>query len=242
MPNLRFVAALALTVALSGQAFALELTDRSVDVAGRLDVKAAAALSDKLLKLDVDSDRPIYLMITATDGTAQGVSIVADTIRSLKSPVVGVVMTQVYDAGAALAPFTDRVLMFPSSGLVFTELEYEGVKKPEPPPEPKPGETAPKFKAPTATEAMLQKAREQFLERFDARLAKRLNMKAEAYKAALDGGGLMVSADEAVAKKIAHAVVDQLSFTQLPTVKTEVKVVTTRKDTKIVKPEGDDAK
>lgn len=247
MPGLRLALArpltlalaLALTLALSGAALALDLTDRNVDVAGKLDVKSASTLSDKLIKLDADSDRPIYLMITATEGSAQGVMILADTIHSLKSPVVGVVLTQVHDAGAALAPFTDRVLMFPSAGLVFTEIEYEGVKKPEPPPEPKAGETPPKVKEPTPTELMLQKAREQFLGRLYARLAKRLNMKADALKAAIAGGGLMIGADEAVSQKIAYAVVDQLTFTTLPTVKTEVKVVTIRKDTKIVKPEGD---
>ncbi|PKN54079.1 MAG: hypothetical protein CVU56_28460 [Deltaproteobacteria bacterium HGW-Deltaproteobacteria-14] len=246
MPGLRLALArpltialtTALTIAISGAALALDLTDRNVDVAGKLDVKSASTLSDKLIKLDADSDRPIFLMITATEGSAQGVMIVADTIRSLKSPVVGVVLTQVHDAGAALAPFTDRVLMFPSAGLVFTEVDYEGVKKPEPPAELKPGETPPKVKAPTPTELMLQGARERFLGRFYGRLAKRLNMKADALKAAIDAGGLMLGVDEAVAQKIAYAVVDQLTFTTLPTVKTEVKVVTTRKDTKIVTPEG----
>jgi len=241
MPRLRLALAVALTLALSSSALALELTDRNVDVAGKLDVKAASKLSDQLLKLDADNDRPIYLMITATEGSAQGVMILADTIRSVKSPVVGVVVTQVHDAGAALAPFTDRVLMFPSSGLVFTEVEYEGVKKPEPPPEPEEGKPAPKVKEPTPTEVTLQKARAQFLERFYGRLAKRLDMKSGALTTAIDGGGLMMSPTEAVSKKVAYAVVESLSLTELPKVKTEVKVITTQKDTRIVTPE-DDAK
>lgn len=240
MPRLRIALAVALTLALAGPSLALELTNRNVDVEGKLDVKSASKLADKLLKLDAESERPIYLMITATEGSAQGVMIVADTIRSLKSPVVSVVVTQVHDAGAALAPFADRVLMFPSSGLVFTEVEYEGVKKPEPPPEPKEGEAPPKVKPPTATEVTLQKAREQFLERFYGRLAKRLNMKADALAKAIADGGLMMKADEAVAKKVAFAVVDQLSFTELPKVKTEIKVTTTRKDTRILQPEEGD--
>lgn len=232
----RLFAALLVTLAVLSPAAALELTDRNLDVAGAIDIKAAATLSDKLLKLDADSAEPIFLLITATQGSAQGVMIVADTIRSLKSPVVAVVLTHVRDAGAALAVLTDRVDMFPSAGLLFGEIEYEGVKKPEPPAEPKPGETAPKAKDPTPAEQTLQKVRQAFLDRFHGRLAKRLGMKPEALTAAIKGGGLVMTADEAVAQKVASSVVDQLTYAQVPSVKTEVKVITTRKDTKIVKP------
>lgn len=235
--------AAALTVAASAPAAALDLTDRSLDVQAKLDVKVAASLADRLLKLDAASDLPIYLLITSTEGSAQGVLLLADTIRSLKSPVVGVVLTQVHDAGAALAALTDRLYVFPSAGLIFTELDYEGVKKPEPPtpadPKPdadgKPAETPAKAaKVPTPTELTLQRARATFLDRLNARLAKRLQMQPAALATAIANGGVSFDATEAVSKGVAHAVVDQVTYTQLPVDKLEIKVITLQKDTRML--------
>ena len=121
---------------LSSAAMALDLTQRKVTVDSKLNVSSATKVANKLIAFDAQADAPITLMISATDGSAQGVQLLADTIRSLKSPVVAAVVTQVHGAGAALATFTDRVLVYPSAGFVFTELPYEGVKKPKKP-EPK---------------------------------------------------------------------------------------------------------
>lgn len=239
------LAALSTLAATGPAAHALDLTDRSLDVQVKLEVKAAASLADRLLKLDAASDLPIYLLITSTEGSAQGVLLLADTIRSLKSPVVGVVLTQVHDAGAALAAFTDRVYLFPSAGLIFTELDYEGVKKPAPPPAAdatpdaaaKPADPkAAAAKEPTPTERTLQRARATFLDRLNARLAKRLRLQPAALAAAIAGGGLSFDASEAVAKGVAHAVVDQVTYTQLPVDKLEVKVITLQKDTRMLTP------
>jgi len=222
----------------AGPAVALELTERKLDVE-RIDIKTATNLADRLIKLDARGVAPIHLVITATDGSAQGVLILADTIRSLRSPVVGVVLTQIHGTGAALAPFTDRVVVFPSAGLIFTELEYEGVRKPEPPSEtaaadkPADGKAAPKAEE-NKTQLLLQTARERFLERFYERLAQRLYMKGPTLAQAIADGGLMMTAEEAVAKRVAFAIVEQVSFVTIPTDKVEVKVVTTQKEVRAI--------
>ncbi len=250
----RLVLAVVALVGLAAPASALTLTDRNVDLQGKLDIKSASKIADKLLKLDAVSDAPIFLIIGATDGTAQGVMIVADTVRTLASPVVGVVMTEIHGAGAALAPFTDRVVVFPSAGLIFTELDYEGVKKP---PEPEEAEAedkakdkgesedgagkgdakaaAPKAKKkePSKRMLLLHKARAAFLDRFYGRLAKRMFMKKAELLAAIDEGGLLMSAQEAVSKRVAHAVVDKLVYVKLPVEKSEVKVTTTDKKVEV---------
>lgn len=227
--------ALLLMLAVAVPAHALELTDRNIAVDESVSVKAVGKIADKLLKLDAAQEAPIYLLISATKGSAQGVMLLADTIRSVKSPVVGVVLTQVHGAGAALAPFTDRMLIYPSAGLVLTEIEYEGVKKPKPPKTPEPAKegakpTTPKPpEPPTKESVLLQRARAEYLARVYGRLAKRMNMKASDLTKKIAAGGFIVTADEAVDRKIAFAKVNSLSYVKLPVEKTEVKVIRTKK-------------
>lgn len=140
------VGALWLLTAVPGTASALELTQRQVQVSGKLDVSSAGKLSEKLLAFDAQGTAPIHILVSATSGTAQGVLLLADTIRSVESPVVAVVTTHVRGAGAALVVFADHVLVYPSSGLVFTEVPYEGVKKYEPPEKKKKKADKPKAK------------------------------------------------------------------------------------------------
>ncbi len=216
----------------------LNLTDRQVEANGTLNVSAAQKLVAKLIQLDAQAEAPIFLTISSTDGTAQGVLLVADTIRSLRSPVVGVVVTQVHGPGAALAAFTDRIMMFPSSGLVFTELEYEGVKKPK---AAKAGANGAAAESDVAAETngedvLLQKARQQYLDRFNAQLASRLNLKSAADLVRRMEAGYFVTPDEAVRQKVAHAVVDRITYATLPEEKREVKITTTDKRTRTVDP------
>jgi hypothetical protein len=227
---------------------ALDLTQRKVAVEGKLNVNAATKVADKLIAFDAQADAQITLMITATEGTAQGVQLVADTIRSLKSPVVAAVVTQVRGAGAAVATFADRVLVYPSAGFVFTELTYEGVKKPKKPKKPeaekpeKPEAEKPEAKEaeakkpeePEPEEVLLQAARTSYLERFNARLAKRIHWKAKKLTAKMAEGGFIVNADEAVRQKIADAIVQTITYTTLPETKRETKVITTDKRTRAV--------
>ena len=241
----------------------LHLTQRQTSVSGNLDVGSATKVAEKLLAYDAQSPGPIFLMITATKGTAQGVMVVADTIRSLQSPVVGVVMTEVHGAGAAVAVFCDRVVVFPSAGFVFTELDYEGVAKPkkkdtepvvekiEMSVEPQAdGDAADSDTAETPAAAadakqkpaeepdpaklLLERARETYLERIHARLAKRLYFKPGTLEAKLDEGGFLVTATEAVDQKIAYSVVDRMTLTKLPETKRELKVTTTETEAETV--------
>lgn len=221
-----------LGVSTAAGAQTLDLTQRQVPVVGKLDVASATKVASTLIDVDAQAEAPIFLMITATAGTAQGVLIVADTIRSLQSPVVGVVMTQVHGAGAAVATFADQVLMYPAAGLVFNEIPYEGVdkpKKPEPPKALKEGETAKPPEEPKPEEVLLQAAREQFMARFHERLAARIYWKAHTFTSKLEEGGFVMAADEAVRGKVATAVVDRITYTQLREIKKEIKVITTEK-------------
>lgn len=225
-------AALALVITAAGSASALDLTQRKVEVAGKLNVAAASKIADTLIAFDAAAEAPIYLMITATEGSAQGVMMVADTVRSLVSPVVSVVVTQVHGPGAALAPFGDQVLIYRSAGLVFTEVDYEGVKKPEPPKKaepPKEGEKAPEVEPPKPEEVLLQAARSAYLERFYGQLAERMLWRSAMLTSKLAEGGFVMTPEEAVRHKIAARVVDRITYTKLPEVKREVKVITTRK-------------
>jgi ATP-dependent protease ClpP protease subunit len=238
----------------------LDLTQRKVTVSGKLNVAAATKVADSLISIDAQAQAPIFMIVTATDGTAQGVMLLADTIRSLNSPVVSVVATQVHGAGAAVATFADKVVVYRSAGLAFTDVPYEGVKKYE---EPKPPSAAPakkdgddakeppkakespkdkdkpkpkakaKAKERTATEKFLQDVvRTKYLERFHQALAKRIHWKAKRLAKQLsDEGGIILTPKEAVEQKIADEVIDRISYEKLPEIKREVKVTTTDKVT-----------
>ena len=222
---------------LSSAAMALDLTQRKVTVDSKLNVSSATKVANKLIAFDAQADAPITLMISATDGSAQGVQLLADTIRSLKSPVVAAVVTQVHGAGAALATFTDRVLVYPSAGFVFTELPYEGVKKPKKPEPKKPaaeGEEAEEPAPPEPEELLLQAARTSYLERFNARLAKRIHWRTKKLTKKMAAGGFIVTAEEAVRQKIADAIVESITYTALPETKSETKVITTDKRSRAV--------
>ena len=225
----------------SASAGTLELTQRKLAVSGTLNVSSASKLSDALVSLDGQAEAPIFMVVTATGGTAQGVMLLADTIRSVKSPVVAVVTTQVHGAGAAIATFADRVVVYRSGGLAFTEVPYEGVKKYTPPPEPpapKEGEEAkpkpkPKVKERKAGEKFLQDVvRKQYLDRFHKALAKRIHRKAaDLSKTLEENGGFILTPDQALKAKIADEVIDRITYTRLPELKREVKVTTTDKVT-----------
>jgi len=228
--------ALLLTLVAS-PAVALELGPRRIEVSGPIDTKAGVKLATDLVKLDEASADPIYLLVTASGGSAQGVMVVADAIAALESPVVAVVLAPVQGAGAALPLFADRVVMLPSAALVLTEVDYEGVARP---PETKaPEAAAPEVKPaqpPSRSEAFLHKVRADFLGRFWGAVARRLGDKSGgALQSEIEGqGGRVVTAGEALKKKIAYEVVSTIDTERAPTEKTELKVITTRTQTRTV--------
>jgi len=226
-------------------AAALELSTRRIEVASPIDSKAGAKLAADLMKLDEAGNEPIYLLVTASGGSAQGVMLAADAIRAVESPVVAVVLTSVQGAGAALPLFADRVVMLPSAELVFTEVDYEGVAKP---PEAKPADAKPatpgeiKAAEPKAelskSQIFLQKVRTDYLARFWVAVARRLgDTSGAALEAALrDQGGKVVTAQEALQKKLIFEVVGLIETQRVPTEKTELKVTTTRTQVKTAPP------
>lgn len=216
-----------LTLLVATPAAALELGPRRLEVSGPLDTKAGVKLATDLVKLNEAGNDPIYLLVTSSGGSAQGVMVVADAITALESPVVAVVLAPVQGAGAVLPLFADRVVMLPSATLVLTEVDYEGVAKP---PEAKPAQP------PSKAEAFLQKVRADYLARFWGAVARRLGDKSgAALQADLEAqGGRVVTAEEALKKKIAFEVVSTLETPRAPTEKTELKVITTRTQTRTV--------
>jgi len=239
----RIILGICLLAPVSASASTLQLTQRKVQVSGTLNVASATKVSNSLISIAAQADAPIYMVVTATGGTAQGVMLIADTIRSLKSPVVAVVTTQVHGAGAAVATFADKVVVYRSAGFAFTEVEYEGVKKYEPPrPSPaakkgeekdakdaKPAKPAPSAKERSATEKFLQDVvRSQYLARFQEALARRIHWKPKKLKSTLaDAGGLFLTPEQAVEQRVADEVIEKISYAKLPEVKREVKVTTT---------------
>lgn len=234
-----------LLTALAVPAQALEVTGRRLEVSGGVDTKVGLKLVTDLMKLDEASDSPIYLFVTGSGGSAQGVMMVSDAIKSLGAPVVAVVMAPVSGATATLPLFADRVVMLPNAQLVLTEVDYEGVPRP---PEPKAeaeaapgvsaGPAAPK-KEPSKAETFMQSVRASYLERFWAAVGKRLNEQGKALQAAIEGqGGRVITAQEALNKKVAHEVVSSLTTTRSANEKTELKVTTTRNKTRTAAPEA----
>lgn len=215
------------SIALPAQA--LEITERRLDVAGSVDTKDGAKLAADMLKLNEAGSEPIYLLVTATGGSAQGVMLVADAIRALESPVVAVVLTPVRGAGAALPLFADRLVMMPSAELVFTEVEYEGIAKPKEPEEPD------KAKPPTPGELFLQKVRADYLERFWVAVARRLKTSPDALTGDIESrGGRVVTAKQALGDGVAFEIATSLVSERGPSEKVELKITTTRKVIKTV--------
>ena len=232
---IRSIVGLLTVVFLGSHAHALHLTDRQLAVGGAVDVSSAQKTAAKMLAMDAEAEAPIYLMISSTRGSAQGVMLLADTVHALKSPVVAVVQTEVHGAGAALSVLTDRLVMFRSSGLVFTEVPYEGVKKHKPPTD----GAKEKNKELTKGETFLQEVRKTYLAQFWSRVAKRIKMKADAVQKQMDAGGFHWNARQVLKKKVAHSVVENLQYTKLPEGKTEVKTTTTVKTDRALPPTRD---
>ncbi len=202
----------------------LNLTDRQLIVNGAINLRVAQKFSQLLLKYDAAVKAPIYLLISDSRGTAQGVTLLADTIRAINSPVVAVVLTDIYGAGAALAVFADRTVMYRSSGLHFTEVEYEGVRKPKAKTKARPTRRPPP--KPSATALYLQQLRTKYLSAFWASVAKRAGMDAKALADAVKKGGFSLSPADAVKKKIAHSIPNRVTYTRLSTENSETKVTT----------------
>jgi ClpP class serine protease len=223
----RFVAFAVVASALvpSSSARALELGPRRIEIAQALDIRGALKLSQDLLRFNDASNAPIYLLIVAPGGSAQAVMMVADTVRSIDAPVVAVVMAPVSGAGAALALVADQVVMMPSAELQFTEVDYEGIAKRDPP---KP-DAPPEEPAVAAQRQFQQQLRSDYLKRFWTFVAKRLNENAATLQTTVETrGGFVVTAADALKKKVAVEVVAKIDASRTADEKTEIKATTTR--------------
>jgi membrane-bound ClpP family serine protease len=210
----------------SRPAAAIELGPRRIEVSANVDIKGALKIGQELLKFNDAGTAPIYLLIVTSGGTAQGVMMLADAIRSIDSPVVAVVLTPVAGAGAALALAADQVVMLPSAELHLTDVEYEGIPKKDPP---KPDATPPEEPAAATQRVFQQKVRSDYLARFWAFVGKRAGESGPALQQKVEGqGGVVITAQEALKKKIVAEVVAKIEQSRLVNEKTEVKAISTR--------------
>lgn len=209
----------------SPPATALELGPRRIEIAQALDIRTALKLSQDILRFNDASNAPIYLMIVASGGSAQGVMMVADTVKSIDAPIVAVVMTPVSGAGAALALVADQVVMLPSAELHFTEVEYEGIAKKDPPKADAPAEEP----AAAAQRTFQQKVRTDYLKRFWGFVAKRAGeTEANLVSAVETRGGFVMTAQDALKKKVATEIVARIDASRTLDEKMEIKAITTR--------------
>jgi len=216
----------------AGKNGTVTVTDRMIDVSGTLSVSSAQKIAKRMQKMDTQANAPIMLAISATRGSAQGVMLLRDSIQQLNSPVVGMVITQVHGAGAAAAMFTDMVVVYPSAGFVFTDVEYEGVRKPKKPSK----DDKAKKEEPTAEEKLLQQARTGYLDRFWAALAKRVKMKPADLASKIAAGGFVITAEDALKTKIAHRRADRIRYVKLNKMKESYKVTTSQRKTRTGSP------
>jgi hypothetical protein len=214
-----------LMAAIPQGAQALELGPRRVEISASLDIRTALKVSQDLLKLNEASQAPIYLLIVGSGGTAQGVLLVADTVKAIESPVVAVAMAPLMGAGAAVALVTDQLVMFPSAELALTEVEYEGIAKKDPPKTDAPAEEP----AVAATREFQQKVRADYLKRFWSVIARRAaEPEAALVEAVEKRGGRLITARDALSRKVTVELVSKVSSPRKLEDKTEVKAVTTR--------------
>jgi len=146
------------------------------------------------------------------------------------------VTTNLHGVGAALAVMADRVVMYRSSRLAFTEVEYEGVRKYKAPPVGKPSRFKKKAKKRTAIQKYLQTVRNDYLVRFWNTVASRLKMKPDAVAKQVASGGFSMLPAAAVKNKVAHAIIDSITWTPMANVSREVKTVISQKKYHTVAP------
>ena len=222
--SLFLIASLGVSSTFAKDGGTIVITDRLIEVNGTLSVSSAQKIAQRMQKMDNSANAPILLAISATRGSAQGVMLLRDSVQQMSSPVVGLVITQVHGAGAAAAMFTDQVIVYPSAGFVFTDVEYEGVRKPS--------TKTPPTEKPTAEAKLLQQARTSYLDRFWTALAKRVKMKPADLAAKIAAGGFVITPQEALKSKIAHRRADRIRYVKLNKTRESYKVTTSHRKTR----------
>ena len=204
----------------------LHLTDRQLVVGGTIDVASAQKTSAKLLSMDAGAGS--HLPYGFFDrGTAQGVMLLADTVRALKARL-SLLFKPKYGAGSALAVLTDACIR-PADWFSRNSIRRrEKAQTPKADEKEKPKELTEKAKAASVGSAAYLKHSESYCESIENE-GSRVREKMEA-------GGFHWTARQTL---VAHSVVEKLMYTKLHEGKTEVKTTTTVKTDRTVAPTQD---
>lgn len=216
-PIARSALSLLALLLLAGPARGLELTNRNVDLIGKVDTKVVRDAVQKLLELDDISHDPIFLHIDSFGGSVEAGFVLVDAITSIESPIYAVIESKAYSMAAIIAVFCDRRYILPHATMMFHEASYGTL-----------GED------PTIRSKVEFNIR--YLDRMHHEIAKRMGMDQKEYRQKIrDGWWLM--ADEALRAGIVDEVVEELTWSKLFTEKTEVKTTVTTIHKRQVEPE-----
>lgn len=202
---------------LGGPARGLELTNRNVDLIGKVDTKVVRDAVQKLLELDDISHDPIFLHIDSFGGSVEAGFVLVDAITSIESPIYAVIESKAYSMAAIIAVFCDKRYILPHATMMFHEASYGTL-----------GED-PSIRSKVEFNI-------RYLDRMHREIAERMGMDQKEYRQKIrDGWWLM--ADEALRAGIVDEVVEELTWSKLFTEKTEVKTTVTTIHKRQVEPE-----
>jgi len=202
---------------LAGPARGLELTNRSVDLIGKVDTKEVRDAVKQILELDDISHDPIFLRLDSFGGSVEAGFVLVDAIQAVESPVYAVIESKAYSMAAIIAIFCDRRYMLPHATMMFHEASYGTL-----------GED-PSIRSKVEFNI-------RYLDRMHREIAKRIGMELDDYRQKIrDGWWLM--ADEALKAGVIDEVVEELTYSKLFVEKTEVKTTVTKIQKRQVEPD-----
>lgn len=193
---------------LGTSATALELTNRNVDLIGKVDTKNVRDAVQKILELDAISHDAIFLHIDSFGGSVEAGFVLVDAMAAVESPIYAVIESKAYSMAAIIAIFCDKRYILRHATMMFHEASYGTL-----------GED------PSIRSKIEFNIR--YLDRMHREIAGRIGMDLERYRTKIrDGWWLM--AEEAQSAGIVDEVVDELTYTKLFVEKTEIKKTITR--------------
>ncbi len=196
----------------------LTVTNRTVDLDGKIGLASVAKTVDRLLELDAMSSDPIFLKVNAYGESLEAALAMADAIRALASPVYAIVQSRAYEAAAVVALACRRVYVYPNAVILirlFDKVSVDATSA-QPPDDP--------FK-------------NRYLDQVHGTLAARLGVSLDEFKKRTEKGWWL-DARAAVDARAADGVVERMNFRELFVETTEVKrtITATRKAPPVAPP------
>lgn len=97
--------------------------ERTIYITGDIESELAEQVVDDMLKLDLVSNDPIYLILCTEGGCMYSMFAIHDVMCSIRSPVYTVALGKVMSAGALLLSAGDKRLTFPHSCVMIHEAQ-----------------------------------------------------------------------------------------------------------------------